>query len=160
MVTVVFRAASLDDANVVSGISRRAYVPAYQKTIGAVPKPAWEDYSSRIASGLVWLAEVKAVPAGVLVVERNPDFLLVYSIAVDPPHQGNGLGAALLKHAEEIAARGGLSELRLYTNSRMAKNLSIYRKAGFREFGQRPHPSRPGELLVDMSKAVGEANGG
>ena len=60
----------------------------------------------------------------------------------------------MARHAEGIATRQGLCELRLYTNSRMAKNLSIYRKAGFTEQGQRPHPSRSGEFLTDMSKKV------
>jgi len=151
----VFRPAKMDDTNLVSEITRRAYIPAYQSIIGAVPKRAWEDYSARFKSGCVWIAEVEDNAAGVLVVERGLDFLMIYSIAVDPDHQGNGLGAKLLKHAESVATREEIYELRLYTNSRMEKNLSIYRKAGFTELGQRPHPNRSGEFLTDLSKKIG-----
>ncbi|MBC6445285.1 MAG: GNAT family N-acetyltransferase [Alphaproteobacteria bacterium GM202ARS2] len=154
MKPTTFRLAQLDDARLVSEISKRAYIPAYAAIIGAAPKPAHEDYSARIMAGCVWIVDVRHEPAGVLVVEKELDFLMIYSVAVDPSYQGQGLGAKLLRHAEGIATLEGVGELRLYTNSRMEKNLSIYRKAGFTEQGQRPHPSRPGELLIDMSKKV------
>ena len=76
----------------------------------------------------MWLAEIGGETAGVLVVEKDPGFLLIYSIAVDPAFQGKGLGLALLGQAKKIAARMGLSELRLYTNSRMEANIRLYLK--------------------------------
>ncbi|MEM9222590.1 MAG: GNAT family N-acetyltransferase [Pseudomonadota bacterium] len=154
MMEVEIRIATLDDARTISEISRRAYVPAYEAAIGAIPKPATEDYTSRIQSVCVWLAETDGLAAGVLVIEKFPEYLLIYSVAVDPARQGQGLGAKLLKYAEKIAAREGLRDLRLYTNSRMKRNLSLYNRAGFKEFARRPHPSRPGHVLVDMSKRV------
>jgi ribosomal protein S18 acetylase RimI-like enzyme len=154
MERVSFRRAGPTDAALVSDLSRRAYVPAYLSIIGEAPKPAIEDYVKRISDQDVWIAQLNGAHAGVLVLERNPSFLMVYSIAVDPGHQGKGLGAALLRHAETIAAELELPELRLYTNSRMEKNLSLYRKVGFAEMGVRPHPSRPNEFLVDMSKWI------
>ena len=154
MKPTIFRLAKIDDASLVSEISRRAYSPVYEAIIGAVPKPAWEDYSARIKASRVWIAEVGNEPAGVLVVDRALDFLMIYSIAVDPRHQGKGLGAELLRYAESVAECEGVCELRLYINSRMERNLSIYRKAGFVELGQRPHPSRSGEFLTDMSKRI------
>jgi len=149
-----FRQARADDARKVSDISERAYVPAYEAIIGEAPKPAWEDYSQRIADGRVWLAEIGGETAGVLVVETDQDFLLIYSIAVDPDFQGQGLGLALLRQAGTLAAEMGLNEVRLYTNSRMEANIRLYLKAGFLRIGERPHPSRIGERLTDMSKPV------
>ncbi len=151
-----FRLARADDAGNVSDISERAYVPAYEAIIGTAPKPAWEDYTQRIADGRVWLAEIGGEIAGVLVVETGPNFLLIYSIAVDPDFQGKGLGLALLRQAEALAAEMRLNEVRLYTNSRMEANIRLYLKAGFRRIGERPHPSRIGEMLTDMSKPVGD----
>ncbi len=149
-----FRLAVANDARSVSDISRKAYVPAYEPVIGTAPKPAWEDYSQRIADGCVWLAEIGGETAGVLVVEKGPGFLLIYSIAVDPAFQGKGLGLALLGQAEKVAAGMGLDELRLYTNSRMEANIRLYHRAGFHRTGERPHPSRAGEVLTDMSKSI------
>ena len=65
---------------------------------------------------------------------------------------GRGYGTALLAFAERHALAVGQSEIRLYTNSRMSANLRLYGRCGFDEIGRRPHPSRPGEVLVDMAK--------
>ena len=156
---LTFRRAKPHDAGHVSMISERAYVPAYRSVIGEVPKPAREDCASRIEDGSVWLAECSGNAVGVLVLERSPDYLMIYSIAVHPRYQGRGIGAALLRFAEKRASEHSLPEVRLYTNSRMEKNLALYRKAGFRAVGERPHPSRPGEFLVDMSKQVAPDDG-
>lgn len=155
MLTPIFRLAVLNDASVISAISRRAYIPAYLSIIGTVPRPAQENYTSHIMSGEVWIIELEGEEAGVLVVNIGADTLLIYSIAVDPIHQGKGLGYLMLEYAETIAHKEGIAELQLYTNSRMEKNLALYRKAGFVEIGRRPHPSRTGEFLTDMLKKVG-----
>jgi hypothetical protein len=36
----------------------------------------------------------------------------------------------------------------------MLRNQAIYRRAGYREIGRRPHPSQPGVQLVDMAKTL------
>jgi ribosomal protein S18 acetylase RimI-like enzyme len=154
MEQVSFRRADPADVTLVSDLSRRAYVPAYMSVIGEVPKPATEDYAERIMDQNVWIALFNDAPVGVLVLERNPSYLLIYSIAVEPSHQRKGLGEALLGKAETLAVELKLPEMRLYTNSRMEKNLNLYRKVGFTEIGARPHPSRSGEFLVDLSKRI------
>ncbi len=146
------RLARFEDAALVHAISAEAYIPAYQKVLGVVPKPAVEDYSHRIAQGTVWLAELDEQPTGVLVIELAADHLLIYSIAVVPCSQRRGIGSALLGFAEELAGDMGLSQIRLYTNKRMERNLSFYRRKGFVEIGERPHPDRANEVLVDMTK--------
>jgi ribosomal protein S18 acetylase RimI-like enzyme len=154
MEQVSFRLAKPTDASLVSDLSRSAYVPAYLSVVGEAPKPATENYLSRILDQNVWIATFNDAPVGVLVLERSPLFLMIYSIAVDPNHQGRGLGVALLQYAEMLGAELKVPELRLYTNSRMTKNLHLYRKVGFTEVGLRPHPSRADEFLVDMSKWI------
>ena len=154
MTEPVFRLAALQDASQVQTISAEAYIPAYQATIGAVPKPAFEDYSNRIHAGNVWLAEIDKEAVGVLVLDPMPNYLLVYSIAVIPDKQGHGLGKSLLAFSELRARAINLSEIRLYTNVRMKKNVALYRASGFIDIGTRPHPSRFGEAIVDMAKML------
>ena len=45
-------------------------------------------------------------------------------------------------------------EIRLYTNVRMKGNIDFYRRQGCVTVGTRPHPSRAGEVPVDMVRTV------
>jgi ribosomal protein S18 acetylase RimI-like enzyme len=150
-----FRLADPQDAALVQTISAEAYVPAYQPVMGYVPKPAIEDYSEWIRGQNVWIAEIDGEPSGVLVLEPSANYLTIYSIAVLPNRQGFGLGRSLLSFAADRARATGLPEVRLYTNRRMERNVALYRAAGFVEVGSHPHPSRAGEILVDMAKTSG-----
>jgi ribosomal protein S18 acetylase RimI-like enzyme len=148
------RPARRSDAELVGSISAEAYLPAYLPIIGTAPQPAFEDYGPWIERGAVWLLEAAGEIAGVMVLEPRPDHLLVYSVAVRPEHQRKGYGSTLLTFAETLTVEAGLGELRLYTNRRMTDNLRLYRACGFVETGERPHPSRVGEVLVDLAKTL------
>ncbi len=124
--TKTIRIAHLSDALAVQEISAEAYVPAYQAIIGAAPRPAHEDYTDRIERGEVWILYLEDGPSGVVVLEPTADYLLVYSIAVRPQHQGRGYGKLLLAFAEQQATATRLPEVRLYTNRRMEQNLAFY----------------------------------
>jgi ribosomal protein S18 acetylase RimI-like enzyme len=152
--SIVIRRAGQSDLETVREISAEAYIPAYMAVIGAIPKPAVENYSPYIARGEVWLLDADNTPAGLIVLVGSSDHLLVYSIAVRPAQQRQGYARKLLRFAEQRASAGGIRELRLYTNMRMERNLALYRRCGFVEIGTRPHPSRAGETLVDMVKQV------
>ena len=151
---VAIRLARPGEAEAVRAISAAAYIPVYAPIIGTAPKPALEDYGPRIARGEVWLLETEAKSVAVLVLEPQADHLLVYSIAVLPEHQGLGHARRLLVFAEEQARSAGRSELRLYTNDRMEKNLALYKSCGFTECGRRAHPTRAGVTLIDLAKPV------
>ena len=148
------RRADQSDLAVVQGISADAYVAAYVPVLGYIPLPAEEDYRPRIERGEVWLLACGDSYVGVAVLEERRDHLLVYSIAVRPTEQGRGHGRALLDFADQRAIAVGLAVIRLYTNVRMEKNIALYRRHGYAETGTRPHPSRAGEVLVDMVRAV------
>lgn len=148
------RRAGQFDLAVVRGISADAYIAAYVPVLGYIPLPAEEDYGPRIERGEVWLLACGASDVGVAVLEERRDHLLVYSVAVRPTEQGKGHGRALLEFADQRAAALGLTVIRLYTNVRMEKNIALYRRRGYAEIGTRPHPSRVGEVLVDMVRAL------
>jgi ribosomal protein S18 acetylase RimI-like enzyme len=148
------RRADQSDLAVVQGISADAYIAAYAPALGYIPLPAEEDYSRRIDRGEVWLLACRDSDVGVVVLEERRDHVLVYSIAVRPTEQGRGHGRALLDFADRRAIALGLAVIRLYTNVRMEKNIALYRRHGYVETGTRPHPSRAGEVLVDMMRPV------
>jgi ribosomal protein S18 acetylase RimI-like enzyme len=152
MGSMTIRRAGLSDLDAVQRISADAYIPAYQAICGFIPKPAIEDYRPRVERGEAWLLEANGAPVAVAILDERPDHLMVYSIAVIPEAQQKGLGRSLLRFADERAAAIGGSEVRLYTNARMERNIALYRSHGFTEVGKRPHPSRPGDILIDMIK--------
>lgn len=149
-----FRLALPHEALIVKEISAAAYIPAYMEILGAAPKPAFEDYRPRISAEQVWLGATDGEISGLVVLENHRQYIMIYSIAVSPAFQGRGIGKSLLRFAERYASQCGICELRLYTNMRMTKNIALYNDCGFEECGRRPHPSRKGEILIDMKKSV------
>jgi ribosomal protein S18 acetylase RimI-like enzyme len=80
--------------------------------------------------------------------------MMIWSIAVAPDFQGKGVGSSLLKQAENVAQATGAPKLRIHTNTRMTKNIILYKKAGFEEIDVKPHPNRVGHELVFMEKSI------
>ncbi|EPE98673.1 acetyltransferase [Rhizobium grahamii CCGE 502] len=150
----MLRAASLDDLQAVEALTAEAYAP-YTRLLGRPPIPVTEDYTPRIARGEVWLREVQDELVGLSVIERHPDHLMLFSIAVSPKFQGGGHGLAILRWVEAMVREWRLPEVRLYTNARMERNIALYRAFGFQETGRRENPHRPGWVIVDMAKHVG-----
>ena len=150
----MIRLALPDEAEAVRSLSAAAYLPVYLPLYNRPPMPAREDYGPRIARGEVWMADIDGRLAAVLVLERQADHLLLYSIAIHPAFQGQGLAVKLLAFADDRAKEAGISEIRLYTNEKMLRNQAIYARAGYREIGRRPHPNQSGLMLVDMAKKL------
>jgi ribosomal protein S18 acetylase RimI-like enzyme len=60
----------------------------------------------------------------------------LYSIAISPHAGHRGLGRALLAAAEEAALKRGSTLLRLEVHEKNERAIALYRKAGYRLFGQ------------------------
>ena len=60
----------------------------------------------------------------------------VYVLAVDPDHQGTGLGAALLRRGLDHLADVRVSTVELYVEEANAGALDLYADAGFSEVGR------------------------
>jgi ribosomal protein S18 acetylase RimI-like enzyme len=148
------RIAEASDLEIVRQISADAYISAYMPVLGYIPQPAQEDYSVRIAHREVWIIETDEHAVGVGVLEESPDHLLVHSIAVRPTEQRRGYGRALLDFADQRAVAIDVPEIRLFTNTQMKRNIALYRSHGYAEVGVRPHPNRPGQMIVDMVRPV------
>lgn len=160
MPVLKLRQATATDLSFVCTATYDAYAP-WQSILGGSPLPMDDDYTPRIARHEVWIVERHGEAAGVMVIEPGDGFLTIYSLAVSPAHQSLGIGQWMIQAAEQMGRAAGVPELRLYTSDRMARNLAIYRQAGFHEIGRRPNPYREGWVLVDMAKALpGKAGNG
>jgi len=150
------RLARPDDLAAIVALTTEAYAP-YTAAFGTPPIPVTEDYAPRIERGEAWVMEEGPELAGLIVLERHDDHAMIFSVAVSPAFQGRKLGIRLLDFADEQTRYWGLPEVRLYTNSRMERNIALYSAYGYRETGRRANPYWPGWTLVDMAKPVQQA---
>lgn len=126
------RRATAEDAPAIAALVDRAY-EKYVPRIGRKPYPMTVDYADAIARHDVRVAERAGAIVAALVLIAEPDTLLIDNVAVDPAHQGHGLGRQLLQFAEEAARRQGFSAIRLYTNKKMKENIALYTRYGYVE---------------------------
>ena len=147
------RKATPADAAAIAALTDDAYAK-YIPLIGRKPQPMTADYAQMAAEHPIWLLYLDDRLAGLLVLELEPEAMLIYSVAVRPDLQGRGLGRRLLALAEEEALRAGYRHIRLYTNEHFTTNIELYRRVGYLETGREEYL---GTRLVHMAKKLGEA---
>jgi len=145
-----FRSATSADSAKVTALVKAAY-GHYEKQIGMVPRPMWDDYTEVIQHSQVTVAESHEAVVGVIVLGVTEEGFLIDNVAVDPAYRGKGLGKALLEFAEAEARRAGFDSIYLYTHEKMKENIAIYSKIGYIEYDRRSQ----GEFsLVYMRKQL------
>jgi ribosomal protein S18 acetylase RimI-like enzyme len=152
------RQAGPADAPAVRALTREAYAKWIAVT-GREPLPMRVDYDEAVlkhrfdllheGDTLAALIETAAEP------DDLPDHLLIVNVAVAPAFQGRGFGRQLMAHAERIASEGGFGEVRLYTNSLMVENITLYKRLGYRIDREQPFGT---SVQVFMSKAISAAS--
>jgi ribosomal protein S18 acetylase RimI-like enzyme len=110
----------------------------YVERIGGPPGPMTEDYADVVRRCQVTVAERDGEIAGLVVTGIDDEGFVIANVAVDPSHQGGGVGRALLQHAEQAARRAGFDSVYLYTHERMTENIALYTRIGYREYDRRP----------------------
>jgi GNAT superfamily N-acetyltransferase len=143
------RIAELTERTAIEKIVRAAYEP-WVDVMGVEPLPMVADYERLIGRGQVHVLENGELDA-LIVLEKEPDVLLVENVAVRPDRQGRGLGRRLMAFAEFRARSLGLSAVRLYTNEKMISNIALYESLGYRETGRE---TVDGRHVVHMRKEL------
>ena len=105
----------------------------------------------------LWVAELGGKIAGVaaLTTDQDPEYaqadwdaslpaLVTHRLAVDPAAQGQGVAAALLQQAEQLAIEQQLPVLRVDTNSENRATQQLFPKLGYRFAGEITLAFRPG----------------
>lgn len=144
------RPAAPSDAKRVTEIIQAAY-SHWVPRIGRQPWPMLQDYESVIETAQVFVAEREGQLVGVVVLCETAGGLLLDNVAVLPARKGQGVGRALLIHAEQIASATGHSSIYLYTNEEMSENISLYARVGYVEYERR---QEQGFSRVFMGKAL------
>lgn len=124
-----------------------------QRLAGDAPLPDWVARLDRTAFGSPWKA-----PAAHEVLWVLPELAFarwsrvpaageaeLLRIAVDPAHQGEGLGRALLEACQRELAEEGLVHLFLEVRVSNAAAIRLYRTCGWKPCGLRPRYYADGE---------------
>jgi [ribosomal protein S18]-alanine N-acetyltransferase len=78
----------------------------------------------------------------------------LYSIAVDPAFEGQGLGRALLKSAEKDARAAHCTTLRLEVRVDNKRAIALYEKNGYRRFGEIEDYYEDGATAICLKKGL------
>lgn len=145
------RRATSSDATAIRDLSRAAYAK-WVPLIGREPRPMIADYDRAVIEHMIDLIEEWGQVVALIETIPAPDHLLIENIAVRLDRQGRGLGALLLRHAEQLASAQGYPETRLYTNAAFASNVAFYARRGYEEY--RREAIAPGGIAVFMRKIL------
>jgi ribosomal protein S18 acetylase RimI-like enzyme len=132
--TIQLRPATQADVDTITTLTNAAY-EKYVPRLGRKPRPMVTDYAQmiRAAQTQAWLAEQADTCVGLLVLEAKDNHLLIYSIAVQPTQQKQGIGKRLMAFVEQEAKRQNYDHVRLYTNIHMTENIALYTRLGYIE---------------------------
>ena len=149
---LIQRIAGPADVAAIAALTDEAYAK-WVPVAGRRPRPMDVDYAAAIEVHRFDVLEAQGTLAALIETVADGDQLLIVNVAVKPAFQGRGLGVRLLRHAEALAARGGLSGTRLYTNRLFVENIRLYRSLGYGL--DREEEVAPGAVIVHMSKPRG-----
>ncbi|MGD1952020.1 MAG: GNAT family N-acetyltransferase [Leptolyngbyaceae cyanobacterium] len=151
----MIRAANKTDEGAISQCVHTAFEP-YISRLGKPPGPMLDDYAQVIDQDQVFVITLDGVIAGLTVLKKAQETLLLETLAVHPIYQGQGLGKTLLNYVETLAAKEGYETLQLYTHEKMTENIVMYQRCGYVEIKrctekgyQRVYMEKPVKHLSD-----------
>jgi ribosomal protein S18 acetylase RimI-like enzyme len=124
----------------------------YVERLGEPPRPMTDDYAEVVRDFRVTVAERDGEIIGLIVLGVTDEGFVLDNVAVDPSHQGSGVGRVLLQRAEDEARRAGFDSIYLYTHEKMTENQGLYSRIGYVEYDRREHDAA---RIVYMRKQLG-----
>lgn len=115
----------------------------YVRGIGRDWPGPYDWLAERLAKGEVWVVESIGGPLlgmAALSQDTGARTLTVDLLAVAPAAQGQGIGHALLAHAEALARAAGARAMHLHTVAKYDRLVRLYEGAGFRVTHTGPRP--------------------
>ncbi|WP_219941422.1 GNAT family N-acetyltransferase [Iamia sp. SCSIO 61187] len=130
------RPATAADVPVLREVERRAgraFADAGLPEVAAAEPPSVEALEGHAADGRCAVAvDDDERPVGYVIVDRVDACAHVEQVSVDPDHQGQGIGRALMAWAEEWARADGRQGVTLTTFRDVPWNAPLYERLGYR----------------------------
>jgi len=137
-----------------------------------------ENYPNRpvfehdIERSQLWVAQIGESIAGVAAITTDPEpeyaqaglnteepAVIVHRLAVDPAHRGQGVAAALMQQAEQVAVACGITAVRVDTNTQNPATKQLFPKLGYRLAGEISLQLRPNLRFLCYEKRLMTATG-
>lgn len=125
---LTLRPAADADFEALAVIDRRAFTPVWWRSATTIRQ-------RNKAASCFTVAERKGEVIGYTERELHPPTGHLNRIAVDPDHQGRGVGAFLLSHTLLSMWRSGVEAVSLNTQRRNRRSRRLYERFGFEETG-------------------------
>ncbi len=108
------------------------------------------------ANGFVFIFEneKKIIGSIILLKRKNSKILRIYSIAVNPNYQGQGIAGKLLKQAEKIAIDYKMRILSLEVKTTNESAIRLYQKRGFNTISAKENYYNDGNTALVMQKEI------
>ncbi|MFJ3261282.1 GNAT family N-acetyltransferase [Pseudomonas sp. NPDC086581] len=136
---ILIRRAEPADTDAILRILRETYETTWKPELSAEAIARFESSAHTAAYVRARLAHFEVACLGGEVaglLDWRDDF--IDALHVSPRHQRQGIGAALLRHAEGIIAGAGHAEVRLETDTFNRQACSFYRRHGYHELDRYP----------------------
>ncbi|GAB4033587.1 GNAT family N-acetyltransferase [Spirosoma gilvum] len=124
-------------------------------------------FTKDIENDQLWVADIDGQIAGVaaLTEDQEPEYaqvgfdltqraVVTHRLAVDPAFRGQGVAAALLAQAEQLALERGIAFLRIDTNSENQSTQKLFPKVGYSYAGEITLGFRPGLRFLAYEKRL------
>jgi ribosomal protein S18 acetylase RimI-like enzyme len=154
-VTVGIKRAGIDDAPIV----HRIMLAAFAEYIGVLQPPSGstseslQDVERVMREGGAVIAWEAETPVGTARYQVYPDHLYAGRVAVLPSHRGRGIGSAMMRYMDEIAREIGLNRVTVGIRMSLPRNLSFYRRLGYKIEEVEPHPRGP-DMVATLVKRL------
>jgi GNAT superfamily N-acetyltransferase len=124
-------------------------------------------FENDIALNQLWVAEVEGNIAGVTAIttDQEPEYaevgwdvtepaIVTHRLAVSANYRGQGIAAALLQQADEVAKARGISKLRVDTNTANTATQKLFPRLGYTFAGEISLGFRPGMRFYCYEKVL------
>jgi tRNA threonylcarbamoyladenosine biosynthesis protein TsaE len=91
---------------------------------------------------------------GCLRLDREPGYLHVRRLAVDPAFQHRGIGTALMEWIHDYAPGQGYSEVRVGVRRRLPGNLRFFLRLGYTVIAEHRHPGYREVTWDELQRSV------